>query len=161
MRRSMSIVALAGLAAVLAAGAAHSQERPNYSASPTYGTVNLSAGFTSDPWVVPVTSGGSLPASNISSSCSGYIARAPDVRLRYQAGDYPLILSVAADSDTTLVVNGPDGNWYCDDDGGVNGLNPALRFGSPRSGQYDIWVGSYRSGANLPARLHISEVSSQ
>ena len=30
-------------------------------------------------------------------------------------------------SDTTLVVNGPDGRWYCDDDGGNGSLNPALQ----------------------------------
>lgn len=134
---------------------------PDYSASPSYGTVTLSAGFEPDPRVVALQSGGSIPASNVSSSCSGYIAGAPDVRLNYQAGGYPLILSVASSSDTTLVVNGPDGSWYCDDDGGVNGLNPSLRFGSPRSGQYDIWVGTYGSGALQAARLHISEVDSQ
>ena len=134
---------------------------PDYSASPSYGTVSLSAGFEPDPRVISLQSGGSIPASNVSASCSGFIAGAPDVRLNYRAGDYPLILSVASSSDTTLVVNGPDGSWYCDDDGGVNGLNPSVRFNSPRSGQYDIWVGTYGSGALQAARLHISEVSSQ
>ena len=134
---------------------------PDYSASPNYGTESLSAGFEPDPRVVSLQSGGSIPASNISPGCSGYIAGAPDVRLNYRAGEYPLILSAASSSDTTLVVNGPDGNWYCDDDGGVNGLNPALRFGSPQSGQYDIWVGTYGSGTLQAARLHISEVDSQ
>ena len=52
------------------------------------------------------------------------------MRLNYRAGSYPLIISVASRSDTTLVVNGPDGSWYCDDDGGNYGLNsgPALRL---------------------------------
>lgn len=134
---------------------------PDYSAAPSYGTVSLSAGFEPDPRVISLQSGGSIPASNVSSSCSGFIAGAPDVRLNYRAGEYPLILSVASSSDTTLVVNGPDGSWYCDDDGGVNGLNPSLRFNSPRSGQYDIWVGTYGSGALQAARLHISEVESE
>lgn len=134
---------------------------PDYSASPSYGTVSLSAGFEPDPRVISLQSGGSIPASNISPGCSGFVAAAPDVRLNYRAGEYPLILSVASSSDTTLVVNGPDGSWYCDDDGGVNGLNPSLRFNSPRSGQYDIWVGTYGSGALQPARLHISEVGSE
>jgi len=135
---------------------------PNYSLRPAYGTVNLNAGFTPDPYVVSLDAGGSISAqSSVSSSCRGWIAQAPDVRLNYRAGDFPLYLSVSAATDTTLVVNGPDGSWYCDDDGGVNGLNPALRFGSPPSGQYDIWIGTYSSGALQPARLHISELESQ
>lgn len=135
---------------------------PDYSLSPAYGTINLNAGFTPDPRVIQLEAGGSISAqNNVSSSCRGWIAQAPDVRLNYRAGDLPLYLSVSAGSDTTLVVNGPDGSWYCDDDGGVNGLNPALRFGSPQSGQYDIWIGTYSSGALQRARLYISELESQ
>ena len=73
----------------------------------------------------------------------------------------PLIISVASSADTTLVVNAPDGSFYCDDDGGVNGSNPSVRFNNPQSGRYEIWVGTYRSGSPQAARLHISEVSSQ
>ena len=164
MRRFKLIAAMGGLAVALAACETIPETYgaiPDYRASPSYGTLSLSAGFTPDPQVIALQSGGRIPASNLSSSCSGYIAGAPDVRLHYQAGGYPLILSVASSSDTTLVVNGPDGSWYCDDDGGVNGLNPSLRFGAPRSGQYDIWVGTYGGDDLRAARLHISEVESQ
>lgn len=130
-------------------------------AQPNYGTVALTSGFTPDPRVVPMRAGGDLDASSVGGNCSGYITRAPDVRLNYTAGNYPLIISVASSSDTTLVINGPDGRYYCDDDGGVNGLNPSVRFNSARSGRYEIWVGTYAPGATQPARLHISEVSSQ
>lgn len=125
-----------------------------------YGVVTLNAGFTPDPRVVSMRAGGSVNAENIASNCRGYVTRAPDVQLDYTSGSLPLILSVDADSDVTLVVNGPDGNWYCDDDGG-EGTNPALRFNSPMSGSYDIWVGTYRSGASQPARLNFSELYSQ
>ncbi|HEX8903017.1 peptidase S1 [Vitreimonas sp.] len=151
-----TLAAVAAFATV-ATGAAFAQ---NYGLNPLYGTVNLSAGFTPDPYVVNVTSGGTRNAANVSPSCRGSIADAPDFRVNYRAGSYPLIISVASGADTTLVVNGPDGSWYCDDDGGVNGLNPSLRFGSPMSGQYDIWVGDY-GGGNNAAQLVISEVSSQ
>ena len=153
------------LAATTAVGCASIPETtgalPDYSADPTYRTLNLNADFRPDPVVVPLESGGHIPASNVSASCTGYIAEAPDVRLNYSADDLPLILSVASRSDTTLVVNAPDGRWYCNDDGGVNGLNPSIRFNRPQSGQYDIWVGTFGSGALESARLHISEVSSQ
>ena len=62
---------------------------------------------------------------------------------------------------TTLVVNGPNGTWYCDDDGGDNGLNPQLRFTPAQNGRYDIWVGTYAAGATQQSTLHISEVESQ
>lgn len=134
---------------------------PNYNAQPNYGTISLSAGFVPDPVTVNLSSGGTYDASMISSSCRGYIAGPPDVRLHYQAGSLPLILSVSSSTDTTLVVNGPNGQWYCDDDGGAYGLNPALRFDYPQSGQYDIWVGTYGSATYAPATLHISELYSQ
>ena len=149
----------AALAAVATAGVAAAQ---NYGLNPAYGTVNLTAGFTPDPQVINVVSGGGNDASQtVSSSCRGMIADAPDVRLNYRAGSYPLILSVNSQSDTTLVVNGPDGSWYCDDDGGNEGMNPSVSFANAPSGQYDVWVGTYSQGALQSSTLHVSEVTSQ
>lgn len=128
---------------------------------PNYGTVNLRSGFTPDPQVTAVQSGGNINAERLGSGCRGYISGSPDKRLVYNSGSYPLIISVDSRADTTLVVNAPDGRWYCDDDGGANGLNPALRFDNPQSGRYEIWVGTYGSSRLQPARLHISEVASQ
>lgn len=126
-----------------------------------YGRLELTHGFTPDPQVISVRAGGSVDAQNISSSCRGFVTRAPDVELGYTAGSLPLILSVDSSVDTTLVVNGPDGQWYCDDDSGQNGTNPALRFDNPRSGNYDIWIGTYSSGSSQQSRLNISELYSQ
>ena len=57
----------------------------------------------------------------------------------------------------TLLVNAPDGSWYCNDDS--NGLNPMVSWSSPRSGQYDIWIGTYGSGSGMAsATLTISEL---
>lgn len=147
----------AAFAASALAGAASAQ---NFSLNPAYGTVNLSGGFTPDPYIVNLQAGGNISARNISNSCAGFIADAPDVRLQFSAGSLPLIISTNASADTTLVINGPDGSWYCDDDGG-QGFNASLRFNSPQSGQYDIWVGTYSSGSLQPAALHISELYSQ
>lgn len=149
------------LAAVLACAAALPAAAQDYNARPNYGEVTLQAGFTPDPRVVNLRAGGDRNAQNLSSSCRGFITNQPDVRLHYDSGNYPLIISVASGADTTLVVNAPDGSYYCDDDGGVNGLNPAVRFNRPMSGRYEIWVGTYSSGSTQPAELHISEVASQ
>lgn len=127
--------------------------------SPTFSTVSLSAGFTPDPRQVGLTTSGSVDGSTVSSGCNGYYASAPDVTLNYQAGSLPLILSANSGRDTTIMVNGPQGDWYCDDDSG-EGSNPSLRFNNPQSGEYDIWIGSY-SGDSVDATLYISEVRSQ
>lgn len=158
-RTSAKLAIATTAAAVLASAPATSQDT---AAAPTYAKVELSAGFTPDPQFFSVTSGGSISASNaISSSCRGYIASAPDVRLHYSSGSLPLIISTRSSGDTTLVVFAPDGQWYCDDDGGEAGLNAMVRFNSPRSGRYMIWVGSYSSGAFLNSEVSISELRSQ
>lgn len=154
-KRSMLTMAIA---AVGLAGSAYAQD---YSLNPTFGSVSLSAGFTPDPHRVSLRSGGSLRASNVDSGCSGYIANAPDYRLDYDSGSLPLIISVDSNADTTLVINGPNGAWYCNDDGGESGLNPMVRLEKPMSGQYDIWVGTYGSESTEAATLHISELHSQ
>ena len=133
----------------------------NVDLDPTYGTTDLATGFQPDPFVVQVQSGGSIDAQSINPGCKGFIASAPDVRVNFTAGALPLIISVASDADTTLVVNGPDGAWYCDDDGGQYGRNPALRFGHPQSGRYDIWIGTSGSSSLQAAQLNVSELMSQ
>ena len=119
------------------------------SAQATYGSVRLSSGFAPDPHVVSLTAGGSIDASNLGSPCRGSIARAPDYEVTYTAGSLPLYITSTSSSDTTLVVNAPDGRWYCDDD--TNGNNPLVTFNNPRSGTYDIWVGTYGGGTSAAA----------
>ena len=158
--KKLHLLAMAASAAAILAIPAAAQ---NTNGRPNFGTVTLRSGFTPDPRVIPVVSGGNINASRVrgSGTCRGFISGNPDVRVIYSRGSLPLIISVASGSDTTLVVNGPDGRWRCDDDGGVNGLNPSIRYERPLSGRYEIWVGSYRSGENSRARVHISEIRSQ
>lgn len=136
--------------------------RPEPSHTATFGDVVLTSGFAPDPHRVPVVAGGGVQASVAVDGCAGWVSEAPDVQLTYTASDVlPLILSAASDGDATLLVNDPDGNWHCDDDGGNEPLNPALRFDQPLSGVYDIWIGSYRQGQTPEASLSISELYSE
>lgn len=149
-------------AAILAAAGAGMASAQNYNQNPTYGSVSLNAGFSPDPMQVSVRSGGTVNAAqSIGGACTGFIASAPDYRVNYTPGSYPLIISVNSSQDTTLVVNAPNGQWYCDDDSGNAGMNPMVRFNAPAAGQYDIWVGTYGSNQNFTSTLAISEVSSQ
>ena len=154
----MQILKWAGCALVMtAAGLSHSQAQ-DYSEAPAFGSTRLVAGFLPDPHVVNLTAGGSISARSRFSECRGYIANAPDYSVYYEAGFGPLIFSVDADRDTTLVINGPDTSWYCDDDGAEAPLNPLVRFENPQSGRYDVWVGTYSEGSGTPATLFVSEI---
>ena len=126
------------------------------SASPVYGDVTLSSGFTPDPYTLSLTPGGSNDASTVDATCAGQVGSAPDVDLYYTSGNLPLYIYVESSDDTTLVINTPDGEWICDDDAGI-GLNPGVAFKGPGSGRYDIWVGRFGDAAGS-ATLNISEV---
>jgi hypothetical protein len=149
------IIAGAATAALLTASGAMAQD---YTLTPNYGRVNLRAGFTPDPHSVSMTAGGSIDISRSSAECRGRISNAPDYQVTYEAGSMPLIFRVDSGVDTTLVINGPDARWACDDDSG-DGVNPEVRYDSPRSGRYDIWVGTY-GDRTAPAVLSVSELSS-
>ena len=57
--------------------------------------------------------------------------------------------------DTTLLVHTPDGKWVANDDGG-KGAAPEVTFASPKSGRYDVWVGTFKK-QNDRGTLVISE----
>jgi hypothetical protein len=139
------------------------ESQPDPSLEPAFGTVDLTAGFTPDPHTKAISAGGGFDASGLASTCTGWIAQAPDYRVNWTAGPsgLPLLFSVDAGTDTTLVINDAQGNWICDDDGGNNGLNPAITFNAPPSGQYDVWVGTFSSGDLQKSTLHVSELTAQ
>jgi hypothetical protein len=147
----------------LAAAEVNAESRPDPALEPAFGTVNLNAGFTPDPHTMGISAGGSYDASGLAASCTGWIAQAPDYRVNWTAGSsgLPLLFSVDAEADTTLVINDAQGNWVCDDDGGANNLNPAITFTAPASGQYDVWVGTFSSGDLQKSTLHVSEIETQ
>jgi hypothetical protein len=148
---------IAATAALLLVAPAAQAQDP--SAKATFGDVSLSSGFTPDPHTISLTAGGAIDASTIGSPCRGSIARAPDYELTYTAGSLPLYIYATASSDTTLVVNGPGGQWYCDDDSN-GGTNPQVTFNSPASGTYDIWVGTF-GGGTASATLNITELTGE
>lgn len=148
----------------LAAAPASAQQGPDVSANATYGTTNLVSGFEPDPFVAALDAGGDYDASQLGvNNCVGFIAREPDYRINWTAGQtkLPLVFSVLSDADTTLVVNDAQGNWICDDDSGNGALNPSITIADPVSGQYDVWVGTFQSGPAQKATLNVSELYSQ
>ena len=126
------------------------------SASPTYGDVRLTGGFTPDPHVTELTAGGSVDVT-ISGCAYGEVANAPDVDLYYTAsGGHDLYIYAVSSIDTTILINTPNGSWVCDDDSYDDG-DPLVVIRNAPSGLYDIWVGTYGS-SNGSATLFISEI---
>ncbi len=132
----------------------------NVGGAPLYGTGSLDGGFSPDPFVIEVQAGGNDPADDNGQFCTGYIADAqPDYRLTYAPTDYQLGIFVSAEVDTTLIINAPDGSWFCNDDStALDSSNPGVLFSKPQSGQYDIWIGTYSSDdSGAAASLVITE----
>ena len=133
------------------------QATPDVAAQPAYGTVNLRADFSPDPHETRVETIGFRPADSLGTDCSGEIDHArPDVNLNYQAGSFPLYISVVAQADTTLIINDPSGRWLCNDD--MEGRNPGIFIQRPESGTYNIWIGTWSArDVAKPVTLRISE----
>ena len=153
MKRLISALALA---AVLAAPAAAVAQNAGLTAN--YGEIRLNVGFTPDPYRVDLTAGGSIDAytdTDLPGACVGDISNAPDYEVTYSAGSLPLVFRTRSSTDTTLIINGPDGRWYCDDDSWGDG-DAEVRFNKPSSGTYDIWIGTF-NGGTASASLLITE----
>jgi len=158
--RSLTIARAVG--ALLAVGGlvglADTAQAQNSDLRPNFGSVSLRSGFDPDPYTVSVYAGGSIDAyddTDLPAACVGKISDAPDFSLTYSAGRLPLAFRVVSKSDTTLIINGPDGRWSCDDDS-FGDSDPQVVFRSPQSGKYDVWVGVL-GGSGAQATLGVTE----
>ena len=134
----------------------------DYRLQPNFGSEDLTSGFTPDPFSAELTSGGPIDASYLGGDCRGFATAAPDFDVTYTAGDLSLLrfyfVADGAD-DTTLIINAPDASWHCNDDA-TGTIDPQFDFQDPASGLYDVWVGSYQSGAEIDGTLYVTELES-
>lgn len=133
------------------------------SGRPHHGAHRLSAGFSPNPFSHRVTAGGRIAAEQALSGhtivegfCFGFITREPTMRLTWTGDGQPLFLSATSDVDTLLLVNAPDGGWWCDDDS-AGSLNPGLTIDTGQSGVYDIYVATFSPDETAPATVHVSQ----
>ena len=157
-----SVGLIVGIILLIASGAACAQSktsvaRPDWQLNPTYGTVELGAGFQPDPNLTMVRAGGNADLESI--GFYGYVAEAPDLDLQYEAGGYSLYIYVSdAQADTVLLINDPMGEWFFNDDADGLDLRSGIVIHDPESGLYDIWVGTFDTGM-VQAEIAISEMS--
>lgn len=134
----------------------HAAQAQSVGATPNFGDLRLKEGFLPDPQSVSVTSGGNVDV-DIGGCSYGYVSDAPDVDLYYtSSGGSALYIYAEGEGDTMLLVNTPDGQWQCDDDGHGD-LDPVIYIPAAADGLYNIWVGSY-SDENHSATLFVSEI---
>lgn len=118
-------------------------------------------GFSVGPIARNVTAGGNLDLGKCASvPGTGWVTKLPDFVLNYKTKNngpsaFTLTFRVDSSADTVLLINGPDGKWHYNDDGG-RALNARLSFERAAPGRYDVWVGSYSNRASK-AKLTVTE----
>ncbi len=126
----------------------------------TYGSIRLAAGFSDDPYIVQITSGGNVNANSISDGCSGYVGNTPDFRLHWTGKTSELRIFFESEysfEDTTIIIKLPNGQYLCNDDAIDDGLDPMVIISGASGGTYDIWVGSYEEDDYIDGKLYITE----
>ncbi len=126
-----------------------------------YGAFELLAGFEPDPQGLEVSAGGDIDVSAyLGGECAGYVTAQPDVEITWTGAGGGLrfyFIAATAGDDTVMVINDPNGDWFCADDS-YEGYNPTIDFATAPDGVYDIWVGTYVNGELIPGTLFATEV---
>lgn len=132
------------LAALLVTGAAAQSASTGSNTEPpaAFITINPSAGFPLDPFIISLQGGGPEAASTLSKECKGYVPKSPTVTVDYKGKADLLKIFFYSDGDTVLVVGLPDGKFACSDDTHPLLLDPTLELRKPAQGRYNVWVGS-------------------
>ena len=121
-----------------------------------YLTLDMQAGFALDPFLVSLNGGGEVDASTLDPACIGYINNKPVLTANWEGAVDFLRIFFYSDSDSTLVIQQPDGGYICADDVDENVLDPELVAEQPAAGTYKIWVGSYEPNQLIPGLLVIT-----
>lgn len=148
---TLGLMALTGLAAAQDAAL-----------DPLSGTLGVNPAQGEQRFDTSIVAGGDIDADRLGGDCAGEISDAPGMRVNYGAGGDILRFIATSDTDTSLVVRTPDGEWLCNDDA-MGGLNPIISLTSPAEGEYNIWVGIVSSfwgnGDSEPVELSILNIN--
>jgi hypothetical protein len=123
------------------------------------GEIALSTGFTPDPYMVPVSSGGQYDVSALINgvNCRGYVNQEPSFRLHLSGTADELNIIYASDTgNTTLIIRDPNGNWFCNKYYVADTTAALIYFPSSIEGQYDIWVANSEQDVVGRGNLFIS-----
>lgn len=151
---NIKTTALAIAAATLVPAAA--MACPEWQGAPHFGSIELSAGFVPDPYVRSITAGGNIDLERCGLDAAGFVTQRPDFDLYWSGDSAQLTIAVQSPSaDAVLLVSGPSGEWYYNDD--ADGTDPIITISYPDEGLYDIWIGTYDGSRRNPGNLIITE----
>lgn len=124
---------------------------------PVNGTFSLSPGFTDHS--ARIDAGGSQQVNAVGGlgpNCTGYVnPNGPGVRIELTGTLPELVLASCANTDTTLIVRGPDGTWHCNDD--AEGTNPVVRVPRAAAGTWDVFAGTFGENNTTVSSLRLRE----
>ena len=102
-----------------------------------------------------------MDTADFSPAC-GYTSYHPAFVLDWAGGDVPetflrIFFTPDDDTDTTLLVHTPDGEWLCEEDSVYGrGTDPVLDLPLAAAGEYAIWVGTQKGETPAQGSLFIS-----
>ena len=107
------------------------------------------------PHAVTGTAGGNaqipgaiVPSAHSSAECLGSASFQANHQIQFET--VPSSLTITVDSfgntDTTLAIQTPDGEWLCGDDISSTNKDAAITIGKPTAGTYQVWVGTFDGG---------------
>ena len=131
----------------------------NPAAEPAVGQLDFGPHTRIDPRLIFDVAPSQTEAFGLGDGCAGFITPGqPDVVISAEPGLPQLMIYMVSDADGTLVVSGPDGRLYCNDD--FEQLNPGVMIPNPMPGDYAVFAGTY-SGTGGMATLGVTIASPQ
>tara|TARA_R110002073_G_scaffold87564_4_gene207868 strand:+ start:229 stop:2028 length:1800 start_codon:yes stop_codon:yes gene_type:complete len=128
-------------------------------AEPILGRIEFGPETRIDPRIIFDVLPSETEAFGMGEGCAGFITPSqPDLVIGAQPGLPQLMVYMASDVDGTLVVVGPDGTLYCNDD--FDQLNPGIMIPNAQQGDYAVFAGTY-SGTGGLATLGVTIASPQ
>ncbi len=141
------------------AGGAVAPATLNTMAEPAVARIEYGPQTRLDPRIIFDIAASQTEAFGMGDGCAGFITpERPDLVIDTLEGLPQLMVYAVSDADGTLVVAGPDGQLYCNDD--FEQLNPGVMIPNPQPGAYAVFVGSY-SGTGGMATLGVTIASPQ
>lgn len=106
-----------------------------------------------------VKSAGTLGAFDINFGdvkCNGFIADTPDFVFDISSATPQAAVFLQSKQDASLLVVGPDGKVFCNDDSADGNSNPLLKLVQPVQGRYAVFVGRLNQDAPVEGTLTVT-----
>lgn len=121
------------------------------------GTVGGPLGAT--PLTQEVKSAGTIAAFDIDlgeAKCNGYIGDTPDLVFDVNSALDQMTIWLASKQDASLLVVGPQGAAYCNDDHSGTNTNPSITLQKPAQGRYGVFVGRLNQDAPVEGVITVT-----